>query len=229
MALVSQAFLWTGSQIPVYLFGAIPPYIYTDIGGHDRWIWLVLANLLSLAAVCPFVGSLSDLLGRRHVALASAALIVLGMVVVSTARTMNIVIGGMVFAGVGAGINELTALAATSELAPVAQRGKYVGILVFTITPFCPSVLYGQVIAYYSSWRYVGLFCALWAFIGLVLTAVFYFPPPRVDADGMGWREILKKTDLVGGLLSVSGLILFSESSAFKYTDVVVSAIVTLC
>ncbi|KUI55504.1 hypothetical protein VP1G_02904 [Cytospora mali] len=209
MALVSQAFLWTGSQIPVYLFGAVPPYIYRDIGGHDRWIWLILANLLSLAAICPFVGSLSDLFGRRYVALVGAAFIVLGMIIVSTAQTMNIVIGGMTFAGIGAGINELTALAATSELAPVAKRGKYVGILVFTITPFCPSVLYGQLIAYYASWRYIGLFCALWASIGLILTAIFYFPPPRVNTDTISRREILRRTDIIGGFLSISGMILF--------------------
>ena len=41
MSLVAMAFLWTGSQIPVYLFGAIPPYIYGDIGGIDRWVWFV--------------------------------------------------------------------------------------------------------------------------------------------------------------------------------------------
>lgn len=211
MALVAQAFLWTGSQIPVYLLGAVPPYIYRDIGGHDRWIWLVLANLLSLAAICPFVGSLSDLFGRRYVAISGAAFIVLGMIIVSTAQTMNIVIGGMVFAGIGAGINELTALAATSELAPTAKRGKYVGILVFTIVPFCPSVLYGQLIAYYSSWRYIGLLCGLWAFIGLVLTVVFYFPPPPANLNNMTRREILRRMDLVGGLLSISGMILFSK------------------
>jgi hypothetical protein len=81
-----MALLWTGSQIPVYLYGGCPPYIYGDIGGADRWTWLVwsfsmwsqyeltqgrfvIANLLALAAVCPFVGSLSDLIGRRYVAL----------------------------------------------------------------------------------------------------------------------------------------------------------------
>jgi hypothetical protein len=26
----------------------VPPYIYADIGGADRWIWFILANLLSL-------------------------------------------------------------------------------------------------------------------------------------------------------------------------------------
>ncbi|KAF4340743.1 major facilitator superfamily transporter [Fusarium beomiforme] len=209
MALVSQAFLWTGSQIPVYLFGGVPPYIYADIGGHDRWTWFVLANLLSLAAICPFVGSLSDLFGRRYVALCGASLIVLGMIICSTAHTMNVFIGGMVFAGVGAGINELTALAATSEMAPTAQRGKYVAILIFTIVPFCPSVLWAQLIAAYSTWRYIGLFCALWAFVGLVLTAIFYFPPPRTNSEGLTRSEIFKRIDFVGGGLSISGMILF--------------------
>jgi MFS family permease len=57
------------------------------------WIWFVLANLLSLAGICPFVGSLSDLMGRRYVALAGALFIMVGMVVCSTAHTMNVFIG----------------------------------------------------------------------------------------------------------------------------------------
>ena len=72
--------------------GGIPPYIYGDIGGVDRWVWFVLANLLALAAVCPFVGALSDLIGRRYVAMIGAGFIVLGMIVCSTAQTMNIFI-----------------------------------------------------------------------------------------------------------------------------------------
>ena len=93
-----MAFLWTASQIPVYLFGGIPPYIYGDIGGADRWIWFVLANLLSLAAVCPFVGSLSDIIGRRYVAVLGSILIIVGMIVCSTAKSMNPFIGKKAFA-----------------------------------------------------------------------------------------------------------------------------------
>jgi MFS family permease len=55
---------------------------------------------------------------------------------------MDTFIGGMAIAGIGAGICELTALAATSELAPTQKRGKYVAVLVFTILPYCPSVLW---------------------------------------------------------------------------------------
>jgi hypothetical protein len=154
----------------------------------------------------------------------------------------------MVFAGVGAGksneslilardaaelvigVNELTALAVTSELAPVADRGKYVAVLVFSIVPFVPSVLYAQLIAYHSNWRYIGVFCGVWAFIGLVMTAVFYFPPPRANSeftrhassqrkltyagDGMSRKEILRRIDYLGGLLSISGMICFVSQTA---------------
>ena len=115
----------------------------------------------------------------------------------------------MAFSGIGAGINELTALAVASELAPTRKRGQYVAVLVFSIIPFCPSVLWGQLIATHSSWRYVGLFCGVWAFIGLVMTAIFYFPPPRVNSSGLSRRDIIKQIDFVGGFLSISGLILF--------------------
>jgi MFS family permease len=177
--------------------------------GVDRWIWFVIGNLLALAAVCPFVGSLSDIFGRRWIAIFGGLLIVLGMIVCSTAHHMNVFIGGMVIAGAGAGFNELTALAATSEMAPTAKRGKYVAILVFTILPFCPSVLWAQLIADRAGWRYVGLLCGVWAFVGVVLTAAFYFPPPRVNSSGQSRAEVIKQIDYVGGFLSVGGLVLF--------------------
>lgn len=148
-------------------------------------------------------------MGRRYVAIMGAAFVCLGMIICSTAHSMNIFIGGMVFAGIGAGINELTSLAVTSELAPTAKRGKYVAILIFTILPFAPSVLWGQLIAYYSTWRWIGLVCGLWNFIGLVMVAIFYFPPPRVNSVGMSRREVLSQIDYVGGILSIAGMILF--------------------
>ena len=115
----------------------------------------------------------------------------------------------MAIAGAGAGVNELTALAATSELAPTAKRGKYVAVLVFTILPFAPSVLWAQLIAQHSSWRWVGLLCALWSFVGLVMVVIFYHPPPRVNSNGLTRRQVLARVDYVGGLLSISGVIIF--------------------
>lgn len=169
----------------------------------------MLANLLALASVCPFVGSLSDLFGRRYVAIGGASFLILGMIVCSTAQTMNTFICGMALAGVGAGVNELTALAVTSEIAPTSKRGLYNALMVFTILPFCPSQLWGQLVAHYATWRYIGLWCALWALIGLVLTIVFYHPPPRPNNAGLSRKEVLTRIDYLGGLLSISGMLLF--------------------
>lgn len=168
-----------------------------------------MGNLFALGSVCPFVGSLSDLFGRRYVALGGATLLVVGNVISSTAHSMNVFIAGMSIAGVGAGINELTSLAVTSELAPTRKRGTYVSVLIFTILPFCPSVLWAQLIASYGSWRYIGLLCGVWAFIGLSMTAIFYFPPPRINSAGLSKREVLRRIDYIGGFLSIGGLLLF--------------------
>lgn len=56
-------------------------------------MWFVLGGLLALAGVCPFVGSLADLIGRRYVAMLGATLLVVGTVVATTAKTMDTFIG----------------------------------------------------------------------------------------------------------------------------------------
>ena len=115
----------------------------------------------------------------------------------------------MAIAGVGAGINELTALAATSEMAPTRKRGKYVAMLVFTVCPWAASVLWGQLIAYHAGWRYVGLVCGIWAGIALAATLLFYHPPPRINSKGLSKMEVIQHIDFIGGILSISGMVLF--------------------
>lgn len=115
----------------------------------------------------------------------------------------------MTVSGCGAGICELTSLAVTAELAPTRKRGKYVAILVFTIIPFCPSVLWAQLIAYYASWRWCTLLCGLWAAIGFFGVLFFYFPPPRPNSRGLTRREIIGEIDFIGGALSIGGMIIF--------------------
>ena len=93
LSLTAMSFLWVGSQIPLYLFGSVLPRIYQDIGGVDRYVWFVIGYLIPNAALCPFVGALSDLFGRRMVAVAGQICLILGPIVTATANTMNIAIG----------------------------------------------------------------------------------------------------------------------------------------
>jgi MFS family permease len=93
MTLLCMSFLWIGSQIPLYLFGSVLPLIYQDIGGVDRYTWFVIGYLIPNAALCPFVGALSDLWGRRNVAIVGQVCLIVGPIITATAHTMNIAIG----------------------------------------------------------------------------------------------------------------------------------------
>lgn len=73
--------------------------------------WLPVSNTLAIAAICPFVGYISDLFGRRNITLAGCVAICVGIILVATAKSFAPAIVGMVLAGAGAGICELTALA----------------------------------------------------------------------------------------------------------------------
>merc|ERR1712000_424638 len=161
MSLVAMSFLWVGSQIPLYLYGSVLPDIYGEIGGstNGRWVWMIIGYLIPNAALCPFVGALSDLFGRKYVAGVGQVLLVIG--------------------GLGAGLNELIALAGTSELVPVRKRAIYVGGVVFTILPFCPSPLWAQLITKASDWRYNGFLIGAWNVVGLILVLVCYKDPVK--------------------------------------------------
>ena len=117
----------------------------------------------------------------------------------------------MVISGSGAGVNELIAIAVTTEVAPTAKRGKYVAVLIGTLVPYMPSMFWGQLVASKSprAWRYLGLWAGLWAFLGMVLTFFFYHPAPRTNSLGLSRREIIAQIDWLGGLLSVGGSVLF--------------------
>lgn len=135
----------------------------------------------------------------------------------------------MAIAGAGAGVNELTALAATAEMAPTRERGKYVAVLIFTIAPFAPAVLWAQLIADAGSWRHVGAFCAEWSGLGLVITTLFYFPPPRVNSEGLERSEVIGRVDFVGGALSIVGLILFMAGMQWGGYQVLLSSASCVC
>ncbi|EFQ88569.1 hypothetical protein PTT_15493 [Pyrenophora teres f. teres 0-1] len=202
MTLTCMSFLFIGSQIALYLYGSVFSLITADIGGSDRYIWLVIGYLIPNAALCPFVGALSDLYGRQKVAIVGQVFLIIGPAITSTANTMNIAIAGQVFSGIGAGLNELIALAGTGEIVPIKDRSFYVGVIILTMIPFLPSSLYAHWIAQAGSWRYNGIFVGVWNFIGLILCIFFYRDPSRLT-DTYTARDVLRKVDFIGGLIFI--------------------------
>lgn len=111
LAAACLAMLYTGSQIPLYFAGGTLSFIAADIGAADAVGWLPVANTLSIASVCPFVGYLQDLFGKRYIAILGATCLCVGCVVLGTAHTLGQALVGMALSGAGAGIGELTGLA----------------------------------------------------------------------------------------------------------------------
>jgi MFS family permease len=102
-----------------------------------------MAYSLTTAAIAPIVGTLSDILGRRHFGLSGSLLIVVGMIIVGLAGDVHVGISGMAIAGVGGGISQVIGIAGIAELASVKSRGKYLGTAFTALLPFGACQVYG--------------------------------------------------------------------------------------
>ena len=111
VATVALSGLYVGSQIPLYFVGGSLSFIAHDIGGAEASAWLAVSYALALSAVAPFCGYLQDLVGRRNITLGGGTVLMMGCIVLATAKNFGSGIVGMSFSGAGAAIGELTALA----------------------------------------------------------------------------------------------------------------------
>ena len=100
-----------GSQILLYFTGAMLEFIAADIDSPNAIGWLPVANTLTIAAICPFVGYLQDLFGKLYIAIFGAVLLCVGCAVMGSTHSLGQALVGMALAGGGAGIGELTGLA----------------------------------------------------------------------------------------------------------------------
>jgi MFS family permease len=100
-----------GSQIILYFAGGSLSFIGADLNITRGIVWLPTANILAIAATCPYAGYLQDLFGKRYIALFGSFCICLGCALVGSAQSFGQAIVGMALSGVGAAIGELTGLA----------------------------------------------------------------------------------------------------------------------
>lgn len=118
-----------GSQLPLYFTGGALYFIAQDIGSPSIIAWIPVSLTLAVAAICPFVGYLQDIFGKRYIALMGSVLICIGCIVLGTAHSLGPALAGMVLCGAGASIGELTGIAGLAELVPVKHRGYSIAAL----------------------------------------------------------------------------------------------------
>ena len=214
-AAIFLAALYTGSQVILYFTGGSLGFIEEDLGLSRGSAWLPTANILAIAAACPYAGYLQDLFGKRYIALFGSLCICIGCALVGSGHNFAQLIVGMALSGVGAAIGELTGLAGLAEVVPVKFRGYSLALVTAFVLPFCPYLLYVELWSHRDltiGWRW-GPWCAL-IFNGIVgLGLLFtYFPHNHTRTEGFSRMAIIKRIDFIGGILSITGLTLFLVS-----------------
>jgi MFS family permease len=110
IAVGALCIVYVGSQIILYFVSGGLTYISNDLK-TQLGNWMLTANTLAVAAICPFVGYMTDLLGRRWICMFGTLCLIIASIVMATADGLGQAVAGMAVGGIGAGICELTALA----------------------------------------------------------------------------------------------------------------------
>ncbi|KAI1409978.1 MFS general substrate transporter [Hypoxylon sp. FL1857] len=179
------------------------PTIVEKLGVGQDYVWISNVFFLTSAAVQPLCGQLSNLFGRRHLALSIVAIYIIGSGVCGGARNPAMLIAGRAIQGAGSGGINMIIDVIISDLVPLRQRGNFIAIILAvygigtTLGPFL-----GGVIVENTSWRWV-------FYINLPVGAVAYillflFLRVKWDRSTTAYEKI-RRLDYIGnGILIAS-------------------------
>lgn len=123
--------------------------------GLDRAAWIVNAYLIGYVVVMPFVGRLSDLIGRRAVFMGALALFLAGSVWLPLTSSLPAFLAGRVLTAVGGGAMVPVAMAVVGDVYPAARRATALGTLgAIDTAGWVWGPLYGALLVRFLSWRW---------------------------------------------------------------------------
>lgn len=98
----------------------------TDI---DQGAWIVSAYLLAYTVTMPFMGRVSDVVGRRTVFLVALLVFIIGSVGAALASSLGLMIAARAVQALGGGAMVPVSMAVVSDIFPPRQRGFALGII----------------------------------------------------------------------------------------------------
>ncbi|MAT95811.1 MAG: MFS transporter [Anaerolineaceae bacterium] len=142
--------------------------------GLDQAAWIVNAYLIAYVVVMPFIGRLSDILGRRAVYVGSLVLFLAGSIWVPFAPDLNSFIVGRVLTALGGGAMVPVAMAVIGDVYPREKRASALGALgAIDTAGWVWGPLYGALLIRFLSWQWqfylniplslLGIVAAWWA------------------------------------------------------------------
>ncbi|MFZ0547681.1 MAG: MFS transporter [Candidatus Promineifilaceae bacterium] len=157
--------------------------------GLNDAAWIVNSYLIAYVVIMPFVGRLSDIIGRRPVFITSLTLFLIGSIWLPNAPDLPTFIAGRVLTALGGGAMVPVGMAVIGDIFPPEKRPSALGILgAIDTAGWVWGPLYGALLVSFLSWRWqfylniplsiIGIAAAWWALQDL--------PKPQRRA-GLDW------------------------------------------
>lgn len=182
------------------------PTVVRELGGLDRYPWVITAYLLTGTAAMPLYGRIGDLRGRRPVLLLAIIAFVAGSVLCGVSQTILELILARGVQGIGAGGLVVLAFTIVSEIVPPQERGRRLGSFgaVFGVASLAGPLLGGYFAEH--GWRWIFFLNVPIGLAALAATGWGLRALPRRTAAGTldGRGAILLVAATVGLLLAAS-------------------------
>jgi MFS family permease len=123
--------------------------------GLDDAAWIVNAYLIAYVAVMPFVGRLSDIVGRRKVFMGAMTLFLIGSIIIPFQTSLGPFLFGRVLTAIGGGALVPVGMAVVGDAFAERRRARALGILgAIDTLGWVWGPLYGAMLVRFASWEW---------------------------------------------------------------------------
>lgn len=196
------------AAIEMTIVSTAMPRAAGDLGGSDRYAWVLSIYLLTSSVSAPLFGKLADVLGRRPAYISGMSLFLLGSWASGAAWSMNALIVARAVQGVGGGALATVGLTIVGDLYPAEQRAKVQGLF-SAVWGFAGAVgpVAGGLIVDYLSWRWVFYLNVPFGVMAMSLLAISLREPEHREkrAVVIDWLGALLLTGAIVGVQLGSG------------------------
>ena len=181
---------------------------------HARWI--ITCYTLTIGAIIPLTGYLSDRFGAKAIYLAAMSIFTLGSLLCSLSWNIWAMLGFRIIQGIGGGMLMPVSMAILFQVVPVNKRGFALGLwgIAAMAAPTIGPTLSGYIIDYLD-WRIIFTINVPIGIIGVFLASILLRESPR---------KLAVRFDLVGFITSTVGIVfllyLLAESSNLDWGNV---------